>query len=257
MKGNVTSFITVYSSIIIEYLNNYEIIPFTLSAESLEFDLVSRITILLQGYRKTVYLIEGTELSLEKDYAYVIPWLEASGFSVTAAEGPNITIPIDDPTSPLIVIGTDFDDRTIQKIENFIIDGGRALFLVSGNTTAVYTDWKTHPVPYTNLHSMLSYWGFSIEQGLLMDIANYRITMQSSDGNSYDYINYPYGSPYFLNMFIHIRSHRDTRIGTLLAKSTERFFNRTKYHYRSCRIFSSKLYSKPFSVSDRVLRRRK
>ncbi len=191
VKGNATSFITVYSSIIIEYLNNYEIIPFTLSAESLEFDLVSRITILLQGYRKTVYLIEGTELSLEKDYAYVIPWLEASGFSVTAAEGPNINIPIDDPTSPLIVIGTDFDDRTIQKIENFIIDGGRALFLVSGNTTAVYTDWKTHPVPYTNLHSMLSYWGFSIEQGLLMDIANYRITMQSSDGNSYDYINYP------------------------------------------------------------------
>ena len=45
VKGNETSFITVYSSIVIEYLNNFELIPFTLSAESLEFDLVSRITI--------------------------------------------------------------------------------------------------------------------------------------------------------------------------------------------------------------------
>ena len=189
VKGNETSFITVYSSIVIEYLNNFELIPFTLSAESLEFDLVSRITILLQGYRKTVYLIEGTELSLEKDYSYVIPWLEASGYSVSAAEESNIHF--DDITSPLIVIGSNFNDSTIQKIENFIIDGGRAVFLVSGNNTEVYTDWSSHPIHNNSLQSMLSYWGFSIDQGLLMDIANYRITMQSSDGNSYDYINYP------------------------------------------------------------------
>ncbi len=189
VKGNATSFTTVYSSIVIEYLNNFAIIPFILSAETLEFDIITRIDTLLRGYSKTVYLLEGTDLSLETDFSYVVPWLENSGYETIAIEGTLESFMLESK-NPLVVIGSQFDDTTVQKIENFIMNGGRALFYVSKNKTNII-DWISYPLSDNNLLSMLSYWGFSLESGLLMDIANYRITMQSSDGNSYDYINYP------------------------------------------------------------------
>ena len=75
VKGNETSLLTVYSSIVIEYLNSIEVIPFVLSANSLEFDLVTRISTLLRGGKKTLFIAEGTELSIEQDYSYVLPWI--------------------------------------------------------------------------------------------------------------------------------------------------------------------------------------
>lgn len=188
VQANTTSFINVYSSIVIEYLNTHEVIPFLLSAASLEFDLVSRIMNQVYNAKKEVYILEGTELSLENDYSYVIPWLEFSGFKIKDFESLNVSLP--DPHNPLIVIGSDFTDADVQSIEYFIINGGRALFFISGNTTSII-DWISSPKEPNALRSMLNYWGFSIEDGLLMDISNYRITMQSSEGNSYDYINYP------------------------------------------------------------------
>lgn len=188
-KGSTTSFVTVYSSIVLEYLNKFEVIPFLLSASSLEFDLTNRINQLLTTVKPSVYLYFGKNLSLESDYSYVVPWLEASGYSVILCntDVSNLT----DLKSPLIVFGSQVEDEQLISIESFIMKGGRALFCVSGNDTAIYSDWYSMPIENNNLLSMLSYWGFSIEEGLLMDIANYRITMQSSDGLSWDYINYP------------------------------------------------------------------
>ena len=96
------------------------------------------------------------------------------------------------PQSPLVVIGSSFSENMVQKIEKFIMRGGRALFFVSANKTNIYTDWSVSPAQDDSLLlSMLSYWGLSVDGGLVMDVSNYRLTMQSTDGSSYDYLNYP------------------------------------------------------------------
>ena len=80
VSGTSTEYLTVYSAIVIEMEGNAETIPFTMAANSLEYDLDGRLRHLISGQARTVNIIVGNGLSLAEDYGYVVPWLQSQGF---------------------------------------------------------------------------------------------------------------------------------------------------------------------------------
>lgn len=193
--ANTTSFVTVYSSILMEYEGNAAVIPFVLSTATLEFDLTSRIKTLLQGSQDTVYIITGNGLSLDSEYMYVAPWLESAGYAVQQIQAADLNQLTGTTTRDvLLVLGSSMLSNTdTAAIENWIMQGRNAFIATAPYTADIVSSWRVTPSQRDYLVELLDYWGISINQSLLLDISNYRLRMLSStDANQSLYLNYPF-----------------------------------------------------------------
>ena len=188
-----TSFVSVYSAIILEYCGKIEIIPFVVSTAGLEFELSSRLQFMSDNVLRQVQILIGNDFTLEDDYRYLVPWLESAGFfckQVFISELSDL-----DASIPLLVLGSkNLKPENIFEIENFIMQGGNAAFFVSRNNVNIYTDWIANTDENLALINLLDFWGISIKKELVTDIVNFRIEMQSdTTGSSQsEYINYPF-----------------------------------------------------------------
>ncbi|MCR4822235.1 MAG: GldG family protein, partial [Treponema sp.] len=81
-RGSKTEYVTVYSAILLQYLDKSTLIPFLLSTNTLEYDLSQRIQQLVSEKERKVYLACGNGRSIEESYYYVEPWLTSRGFTV-------------------------------------------------------------------------------------------------------------------------------------------------------------------------------
>ncbi len=190
-----TSFLTVYSSILIEYDGNAAVIPFILSTATLEFDLTSRVKTLLAGTQDTVYIIVGNGLSLENEYMYVAPWLESAGYSVAQITAGDLSaIETSSSRDVLLVLGSsELSREDTSAIENWVMKGNAAFIATAPYTADIVSSWRVTPSDRDYLVELLDYWGTGINQSLLLDLSNYRIRMMSSaDSNQSLYINYPF-----------------------------------------------------------------
>lgn len=196
-KNDETSFFSVYSSIVLEYEGKSEMLPFLLSASSLEYDLDCRVQYLLDGHLRCAYIISGNGLSLENEYGYLCPWLESAGIVCYEVASDKIEelIPTLDKTNPVILLGSSkITSQQAACIENFLLKGGCALFAVSPNQGDTINDWaKIIPSKNDSILSMLNFYGIEVGKDLLLDISNARLTMQEDSENpSYKNINYPF-----------------------------------------------------------------
>ncbi|ULQ60012.1 Gldg family protein [Brucepastera parasyntrophica] len=192
LENDGRTFRELYSGLLIEYKNRHQIIPFFIDTNTLEYDLTRLILELKDGTEKnSVGIIYGSRPSgLSDEYSYVEPWLSYAGFQVR-----NIPLPAKDldVSVPLLVIGSSLlDYQTVSAIEQFIRDGGSSVFFVSGTTVNTATDWESYRKEDDIFLSYLETIGIRIEQELLLDISNFRMTMPSLDGTRYEYINYPF-----------------------------------------------------------------
>lgn len=194
VSSTSTQFINVYSAVILEYQGNMEIIPFTMEANSLEYDLDTRIKSLLSGYKRTVNIIVGNGMSLSEDYNYVIPWLSSQGFECNPVfvEDPLFVSILENCSGPLFVIGdSNINVENAIAIENYILSGkGNALFTVSPFSVNIEEDWAVTYNSRTNIIEMLENLGCIFPSQLAGDISCARITMTSEDETESRYINY-------------------------------------------------------------------
>ncbi|MGL4981402.1 MAG: Gldg family protein [Treponemataceae bacterium] len=193
-KDNQTSFLTVFSAIMIEYQGSTELIPFVLSASTLEYDLAIRLKTLLLTDKPLVQVFVANELTLFDNYDTMGNWLEAAGFFVLPITDRELAYL--DLNSPLIVLGQKMiTNETLPLLEEFVMKGGAALFAVSKNEATLYGDWNVTPLTkeQTKLTNLLEFWGVQVQQDLVLDVANFRITMEGKSKDAqYEYINYPF-----------------------------------------------------------------
>lgn len=194
-EANKTSFVTVYSSILIEYDGNAAVIPFIISTATLEFDLTSRVKTLLQGAQDTVYILIGNGLSLDSEYMYVAPWLESAGFTVQQITADNLSeLDVTRKRDVLLILGSaTLSTNDVSAIENWIMKGNPAFMATAPYTADIVSSWRVTPVQNDYLVQLLDYWGVVPNQALLLDLSNYRLRMMSStDQNQSLYLNYPF-----------------------------------------------------------------
>lgn len=194
-EANKTSFVTVYSSILLEYDGNAAVIPFILSTATLEFDLTSRVKTLLAGAQDTVYIIVGNGLSLENEYVYVAPWLQSAGYAVTEIT-PDMLQDLENETGRdvLLILGSaQLSNSDVAAIESWIMKGNNAFIATAPYTADIVSSWRVNPSAHDYLTDLVDYWGIRLNQALTLDLSNYRLRMYSStDANQSLYLNYPF-----------------------------------------------------------------
>ena len=106
IEENKTSFVQVYSSILLEYSGKYKTIPFVISTSELEYNLLTRIKSLSSNFQMEALLISGNGLSFDKEYSYVIPWFESAGFSPKIISASDLDKTFVAPNQCLVVLGS-------------------------------------------------------------------------------------------------------------------------------------------------------
>ncbi|MBP5520672.1 MAG: Gldg family protein [Treponema sp.] len=195
VSGNSTEYLTVYSAIVIEQNGNAETIPFTMAANTLEYDLDGRLRHLMSGTSRTVNIIIGNGMSLNEDYSYVIPWLSSQGFICNAlyVEDPAFESALSASSGPLLVIGdSEVKIDAAIAIESYILSGkGNAFFAVSPYVCDIENNWYLTQAKRTNLVELCEHWGAVFLPKIAADVSCSRITMYADDNSSTQLMNYP------------------------------------------------------------------
>lgn len=205
INSNSTEYTNVYSAVVLEYQGNIETIPFTMSAQSLEYDLDGRILHLLTGKERIVNLILGNGMSFYQDYDYLVPWLNSQGFvcNLLYIDDPSFASTLDLCTGPLVVFGdSKINIENAIAIENYILSQkGNAFFAISPYSVDIERDWSLTQNKYTNLVEVLENWGVTFLPEIAADISCSKITLysQNQDDNSFtqastytQVLNYPF-----------------------------------------------------------------
>ena len=195
VSGTSTEFLTVYSAIVIEQEGNAETIPFTMAANTLEYDLDGRLRHLISGQARNVNIIVGNGLSLTEDYSYVIPWLQSQGFICNPLyiDDPAFKNQLEAASGPLLVLGdSEINIEQAIAIEAYILSGkGSSLLAISPYVIDIENSWYITAAPRTNLIEMAENWGISFSPQITGDLSCARITMYADDNNETQLLNYP------------------------------------------------------------------
>jgi ABC-type uncharacterized transport system involved in gliding motility auxiliary subunit len=130
VERDQASFVTVYSGIVIEYLDRIEVIPWVISVDTLEYDLASRIRSMVTDTERRVGIIIGDSFrQLREDFGFLHRMLSESGYRIRYLF-PGDEIP--DNLPAIFVLGgvEDLDPWALYRIDRFIQLGGNVFFAV-------------------------------------------------------------------------------------------------------------------------------
>jgi len=170
IEQDQASFITIYSGIVIEYLDRIEVLPWVITTETLEYDLTSRIRSMVNDKERLIGLIIGDSYrDWREDYYYLNMALSNAGFRIFPLF-PGEAIP--DSLPALFVLGgsEDLDDWALYRIDRYIQLGGKVLFA----TDSVYVDIMygtlgAEPMNDLGLLDMIASYGIIVRPELVLD----------------------------------------------------------------------------------------
>jgi ABC-type uncharacterized transport system involved in gliding motility auxiliary subunit len=182
-------FATVYTGIVIEYLDRVEVIPLVFSPAALEYDLASCIRSLLEDRERSVGVIVGNrDRSWNDDYGFAGEALLRSGRRVRELRGGE---EIPETLSALLVLGGagDLDEWALYRIDSFIRGGGNVFFALDG-VSVDSRSLEARRVNDRGLLAMTASYGAAVREELVLDRPASRalsyphwIGIQASEGN--------------------------------------------------------------------------
>jgi gliding-associated putative ABC transporter substrate-binding component GldG len=164
VEKDQASLLTVYSGIVIEYLDKTEILPWVDSTGSLEYDLTSRIRSMVTDTERSLGIIAGDSYRQWKsDFGYLNQFLVQAGYKIRLIP-PGDEIP--DNLPAVFVLGgvESLDAWALYRIDRYIQMGGKVLFAVKG----IFVDTLNGTLEARKQN----------DQGLLEMIASYGITIR-------------------------------------------------------------------------------
>jgi gliding-associated putative ABC transporter substrate-binding component GldG len=180
---------TVYSGIVIQYLDRYETLPFVSDPGSLEYEVSSKIRALVSQKQKAIGILIGDgQKSLDQNYRYLMQELESQYRVETVQRGadvpPNLTA--------LFVIGNkDFDEYDLFPIDQYIMAGGKALFAVDAVDIDLSSQWRAVKTERTAIFDMLSGYGVRVKDELALDSVCQRLPLRAQN-NQVMVVPYPF-----------------------------------------------------------------
>jgi len=170
VEQDQASLVTVYSGIVIEYLDKTETLPWVLSTDTLEYDLTSRIRSMVMDTERRIGVIVGDSFrQWREDFGYLNRSLAEAGYRVRLIPAGD---EIPDSLPAIFVFGgsEDLDEWALYRIDRFIQQGGKVLFAVKG----VYVDTLNGTIEARKqedkgLLDMIASYGVTIRQELALD----------------------------------------------------------------------------------------
>jgi len=171
VEQDQASFITVFSGIVIEYLDQIDILPWVISTGTLEYDLTSRIRAMAADTQKQIGIIVGDSYRQwsEDDFGYLNRSLSGAGFKLRIIYAGD---EIPDTLAGLFVIGgtEDIDDWALYRIDRYIQLGGNVFFAVKGvYVDTIYGSLEARHFENFGLLDMIASYGAIIRPELVLD----------------------------------------------------------------------------------------
>jgi len=169
VEQDQASVVTVYTGIVIEYLDEIQVMPMVFSLETLEYELTSRIRSMVRGNARLLgVLYAGDPRSFSENYRYLMNSFVQAGYQLRLIS-PEEEIP---ETVPAIIAldGVEsFDETVLYRLERFIQNGGKVFFTVKGVHINIDGDLGARPVYDRGLLEMLSFYGVTALPEIVMD----------------------------------------------------------------------------------------
>jgi len=169
VEQDQASVVTVYTGIVIEYLDDIQVLPVVFSLETLEYDLTSRIRSMVRGSARFLGVLhDGDPRRFSENYQYLMSAFVQSGYQIRLLN-PGEEIP---ETVPAIIAldGVEsFDATALYRLDSFIRNGGKVFFTVKGVYINTDSDLSARPVYDRGLLEMLSFYGVTVLPEIVMD----------------------------------------------------------------------------------------
>ncbi|MDR0598557.1 MAG: GldG family protein [Treponema sp.] len=178
VEQDEASFSLVFSGIVIEYLDKYEVLPWVFSLDTLEYDITSRIRSLVSGKRRELGIIAPEpRKNWEEYYGYLNQALVQSGFSALPLR-PGEEIP--DTLPVLFVLGgvEELDETALYRVDRYIQLGGRVLFAVESVNVDFFNTMDARLMNDKGLLAMIASYGVTVGQSLVLDPSALLLTYQ-------------------------------------------------------------------------------
>jgi len=170
VEQDQASIVTVFSGIVIEYLDSIEVLPWISSTNTLEYDLTSRIRAMAADTQRQIGIIVGDSYrQWSEDFTYLERSLYEAGFRVRVISAGD---EIPDTLSGLFVFGgvEELDDWALYRIDRYMQLGGNVLFAVDGiYVDTVYGSLEADYLTDLGLLDMLASYGVIIRPELALD----------------------------------------------------------------------------------------
>jgi len=185
---------TVYSGILIEYLDREAVMPVVFSLDTLEYDLTSRIRALVRNTGRNLGIIVGdSHRQLFGEFGLLHRELLLSGFRLMLIS-PEDDIPAS--LQALIVLGgaEDLGLEQLYRIDRYIRGGGNVLFAVDGINVNTRGAFEAQMALDQGLLAILANYGVVIRNALVLDQLALNLTFQSQSGGGtvVDTVRYPH-----------------------------------------------------------------
>ena len=182
-EKNETTIATVYTGLLIEYLDRESVMPIVFSLNTLEYDLSTRIRSLVRNTERELGVIVGDSYrQWNSEYGLLNRELEFSGIKVRLINPGDY---ISDTLPALFVLGgaEDLNEFDLYLIDRYIMGGGKVLFAQEGVTVDTRGNLEARPVSDKGLLAMLANYGVVIRQALVLDRTALNLTFQTQSGN--------------------------------------------------------------------------
>jgi gliding-associated putative ABC transporter substrate-binding component GldG len=179
---------TVYSGIVIRYLDKMESLAFVQDVTSLEYEVSAKIKTLLTGKSITLGILLGdSRRSLENDYSYMMQELQNQFTVQPIQKGQDIPLGL----SALFVIGNmDLDEYDLYAVDQYIMSGGKVLFAVDSVDVDLTQQLQAQKIQNTAIFDMLAAYGARVRPELVLDTSNKTVTFRYTQAQIMR-VNYP------------------------------------------------------------------
>ncbi|MDR2746145.1 MAG: GldG family protein [Treponema sp.] len=169
VEQDQSSVVTVYSGLMIEYLDRAELLPLVFSLDTLEYDVSSRIRSLLRGAERQIGVLVGDAYrQWNTHYRFLAQALSQSGYRarlIGAGEEISPSLPV------LLVLGgaEDLDRQSLFRIDHYIQNGGRVFFALEGVYVDSEGNLEARLMEDRGLLTMVSFYGAAVVPELTLE----------------------------------------------------------------------------------------
>lgn len=160
----------LYSTLLLEYNGKTTLIDFILDIKGLEVKLDIALERLLYGKVYNLYLYPPSNSAKVNPSFF-------SDYGINILSLPSLSsLPID-KDGILLVIGSALSATETDKIDDFLLQEGRAIFLSSSYDVDIDKDWSVTPSNMQNFNSYLSKYGIEINNTITADSSCFPLSL--------------------------------------------------------------------------------
>lgn len=165
-KGERTT-ATIYSGIVIQYLDHQAVIPFVAGTDNLEYQVTAAIMKLIQNRNWAVGILVGdSQRTVQNDYSLLAASIGRTYAAVPIARGEPIPRSLD----ALVVLGgRELSMSDLAPIDRYVMKGGPVLFCVPGVAIDTRGNLQATPLIGLPILDLISTYGVRIANTLVLD----------------------------------------------------------------------------------------